>query len=615
MKWMRRLCLGGAFLLIPVNLVHAAEPDRVLLLHSFGPEFSPWHTITPPFREELRKQAPRPVDLYEASLQSERFGESPAPEEGPFIEYLNALVPARDLKLIVAMGAPATRFVLRNRARMFPSSPLLIASSDLRTYEDLTLAANDTACPITFDPAVHIDHILRLLPGTSNIVVAIGASPTERFWTDQLRQSFQRFSGVTFEWFNNLSADDMVKRIEELPPHSAIYYATVRVDARGAPQEGDAILLRFLGLDRAPIFTHVDSHFGEGIVGGPMFSSREIAQRCAEVAVRILGGEPPGKIKIAPVGLAAPVYDWRQLQRWGVDQKLLPPGAEVLFREPSGWERYRWQIALLGALFLVQGGMIVSLLHERDRRLRAEVLARQRMSELAHTNRYSMAGELTASIAHELNQPLAAILTNAETAELLIKSPTLDLKEIREVIEDIRRDDERASEVIRRLRSLLKKAPFELKNLDFNEIVRETIELVSAVAIAREADLLSSTSRGSLPVKGDRIQLQQVILNLIVNALDAMSEMPGTERKVTVSTAATNGFAELWISDTGPGIPPEHLKDVFEPFFSTKAHGMGMGLSIARTLVEAHGGQLTAENQAGGGAMLRLRLPLTSNPE
>jgi signal transduction histidine kinase len=525
-------------------------------------------------------------------------------------------VPAHDLKLIVAMGAPATRFVLRNRARLFPSSPLLIASSDLRTYEDFTLAANDTACPVTFDPAVHIEHILRLLPGTSNIVVAIGASPSERFWTDLLRQSFQRFSPhVTFEWFNNLSADDMVRRIGELPLHSVMYYAGVRVDPRGAPQEGDAVLLRFLGLDRVPIFAHVDSHFGDGIVGGPMFSSREIAQTYAEVAVRLLGGENPANIKIVPIGLAAPVYDWRQLQRWGIDQRLLPPGAQVLFREPSGWERYRWQIALLGALFLLQGGMIASLLHERGRRLRAEVLARQRMSELAHTNRYSMAGELTASIAHELNQPLAAILTNAETVELLTRSPILDLKEIREVIEDIRRDDERASEVIRRLRSLLKKAPFELRDLDFNEIVLETIELVSALAIARGADLLSSTSRGSLPVNGDRIQIQQVILNLIVNALDAVSEMPSVERKVTIRTAATAGFAELWISDTGPGIPPEHLKEVFEPFFSTKAQGMGMGLSIARTIVEAHGGQLSAENQARGGAVLRLRLPLASNPE
>src|SRR5262245_25001619 len=122
MKWLHRFCFGGMCLLALANLADSAELHRVLLLHSFGPYFSPWNTITPRFREELRKQFPHPIDLYEASLQGERSGDSPAPEEGPFIDYLNALFPARDLRLIVAMGAPATRFVLRNRPQLFPRS-------------------------------------------------------------------------------------------------------------------------------------------------------------------------------------------------------------------------------------------------------------------------------------------------------------------------------------------------------------------------------------------------------------------------------------------------------------------------------------------------------------
>ena len=150
MSWMRRSYLAAALLPALAIPVGASEPDRVLLLHSFGPDFSPWNTITPPFREELRKRAPRPIDVYEVSLQAERFGESPAVEEGPLIDYLNALVPAHDLRLIVAMGAPATRFAMRNRLRLFPTSPLLIAVSDVRTYEDLPLTARDTACPTSY---------------------------------------------------------------------------------------------------------------------------------------------------------------------------------------------------------------------------------------------------------------------------------------------------------------------------------------------------------------------------------------------------------------------------------------------------------------------------------
>ena len=614
MKWIRRVCFGGMCLLILAKSVDAAGPDRVLLLHSFGPDFSPWNTITPLFREALRKLAPNPIDLYEASLQAERFGESPAREEGPFIDYLNSLLPDRRPRLIVAMGAPVTRFVLRNRARLFPSSPLLIATSDVRTYEDFTLTANDTACPTIYDPTVHIDHILRLLPDTDHIVVAMtGASVTEQFWNDLFQRALQRSSRrVTLEWFTHLAADDMVKRVAALPAHSAIFYPTIRVDGRGVPQEGDALLLRFIEEDRAPIFTHTDNLFGHGIVGGPMFSSHEMADACAKVAVRLLNGEAPGDIKIVPVGLAAPRYDWRQLQKWGINDSLLPPGSEILFRELSAFEKYRWQIALVVALILIQGAMISGLLQERRRRQLAEVQSRQRMAELAHVNRFSTAGELTASIAHEINQPLGAILTNAETADEILKSPTPDIAELKDIVKDILMDDRRAGEIIRRMRSLLKKAPFEVKNIDLNDLVRETVEFLSGLAIARKIELVSMITQNTLPILGDRIQLQQVILNLVVNGIDAMRDTPSENRIISIRTSRVEDFAQLSVSDRGSGIPEGKLKEVFEPFYTSKSGGMGMGLSIARTIIEAHHGLIWAENRDHGGASFRIRLPLVS---
>jgi len=217
---------------------------------------------------------------------------------------------------------------------------------------------------------------------------------------------------------------------------------------------------------------------------------------------------------------------------------------------------------------------------------------------------------LTASIAHELNQPLSAILTNAETLESMLKSPAPDIGELKTIVGDIRNDDERASEVIRRLRSLLKKAPFELKNIDLNDVARETAEFISALAAARQVDLRAFIGSTPLPIRGDRIQLQQVILNLIVNAMDAMASLPDAERRIVISTAREDDFAEISVSDTGPGIPPAKIKEIFEPFFTTKPHGMGMGLSIARTIVEAHNGRVWAGNKAGSGVAFYVRLPL-----
>jgi len=198
---------------------------------------------------------------------------------------------------------------------------------------------------------------------------------------------------------------------------------------------------------------------------------------------------------------------------------------------------------------------------------------------------------------------------------LMVKSPTPDLDEIGEILADIRRDDERASDVIGRLRSLLKKTPFEAKHIDLNAVALEAVRFLSALAVGREVDLTSYIDQTPLPIRGDPILLQQVIINLIVNAMDAMSGVPIALRRITLSTARDGDSADLSVSDAGPGIPSEMLKEVFEPFFTTKPEGMGMGLSIARTIVEAHDGQLLAQNRTSGGAIFHVRLPLAPEPE
>ena len=342
-------------------------------------------------------------------------------------------------------------------------------------------------------------------------------------------------------------------------------------------------------------------------------------EKAAEVAIRILDGEKVGDIKPSFVELAAPMFDWRQMQRWGISESSLPPGSTVYFREPTVWERYWWQIALIIAIVLLQAGLIAGLLREHRRRQLAEVQSRQRMAELAHVNRFSTAGELTASIAHEINQPLGSILANAETAEAILKSQSPDIAELpdiielREIVNDILHDDRRATEVIRRMRSLLKKAPFEQKQFDLNEVVQETIRFFSSLAVGRKFELVSVITPETLPILGDRIQLQQVILNLVVNGIDAMRDTPSENRIISIRTSRVENFAQLSVSDRGSGIPEEKLKQVFEPFFTSKAEGMGMGLSIARTIIEAHNGVISAKNRDHGGASFRIRLPLCTD--
>ena len=388
-----------------------------------------------------------------------------------------------------------------------------------------------------------------------------------------------------------------------MPPHSAVFFQQLWVDGAGAVYGDKDPLKRVSEVANAPIFTFDQSHFNGEVVGGPMFSPAEDARPTAAAAVRMLRGEKGSDIKVPPIGFSTPKYDWRQLQRWNISESRLPRGSEVLFREPTVWQRYSWQIGLITAVVLLQ-----ALLNAHRRRRLAEVQYRQRTAELVHVNRLATAGELTASIAHEMNQPLGAILTNAETAKVILTSPKPDIAELNEIVDDILKDDQRAGEVIRRMRSLLKKAPYELKSLDLNDLVRETVELV--LAIGRKVELVSVITPDALPVLGDRIQLQQVLLNLVANGIDAMKDTSTESRIISIRTSRVEEFAELSVSDRGPGIPEDKQKRIFEPFYTSKAQGMGMGLSIARTIVEAHKGRIWAESLPDRGALLKIRLPL-----
>ena len=261
------------------------------------------------------------------------------------------------------------------------------------------------------------------------------------------------------------------------------------------------------------------------------------------------------------------------------------------------------------AVILLLSVLTAGLLLEHRRRYRAEMAARQYLATMAHMDRRAAMGELTTSLAHERNQPLAAILRNAEAARLLLRAPSLNRDELIDIVDDIRRDDRRASELIRRMRSMLVRGELETQPVDLNHVARDTVELVTPEASFKgvQMDLIVTAPSGV--VTGDRVHLQQVLLNLILNGLDAMANVASDNRRLLVRTAAVGGDVEVSVTDNGRGIESGTLARIFEPFFSTKRDGMGLGLSISRTIVDAHDGRIAAANNDNGGATITFAIP------
>jgi hypothetical protein len=519
--WVCLLVLA-AILPGPASSAPRGELKRVLMLHSFGRDFRPWSEFARTIRAELEQQSLWPLDLQEHTLLTARFN-NPGPE-APFVDYLRSLYSGRPPDIVLSIGAPAAKFVQKYRAQLFPETPMVLTAVEQRLVNHAGLTDKDTVVSVYNDFSGFFRSILQVLPDTQTIAVVIGASPLEKFWLDEVKTEAKPFENrVAFVWYADLSFEEILKRATALPPHTVLFWGLMSVDAAGVSHEGDLALRSLHAVASAPIFSFQEVFFGRETVGGPMHSVAGSSEKTVNAAIRILGGEKPGDIKIEPIGFASPKYDWREIRRWGISESNLPRGSKVLFREPSIWERYSWQLALIGSVILVQGVLISGMLQERRRRRLAEVESRQRLAELAHVNRYSAAGELTTSIAHELSQPLGSILTNTETAELILEGSSPNLDEVREILADIRRDDQRAAEMIRRLRGMLQKVPFEVQDIDLNETVREAIGFLRALADGRGIALMYAPAATELQIRGDVVQLQQVVLNLIINAMDAIS--------------------------------------------------------------------------------------------
>jgi signal transduction histidine kinase len=715
-----------------------AEPARVLALFECQARqpicIEATRAIETAFTETDVVQA----ELYFDYLDLSRLGTPSVPKT--VADYLATKYAARPPTLVIANSDAVATLLVESRSTLWPSVPIVAYALE-RPHPEFPEDIAQLATPIIrYRMADTVAAAMKMVPGARSVVYVGGSGTTDQrglaVFREEMRQARPPVPHVELV---GLPMAEALKRVSQLPTDSVVYTFGVFVDGAGRRFVANATVGEIAAASNRPVFILTTAALGTGAVGGFLTDFGAEARTAAEVAIGVLGGGPSGQRHAVEQITATPIFDWRQLRRWGIDPAQLPPGSVIRFREPSFLGRYWWWLVLA----LIQAGLIAGLLLERRQRLRVaraaaeneslnrsviaslsgliavvdraaaiiqvnaawrdhpaggpgtplagaapgencrvvcevrggggalalklsatidrvlrretpeasfdydveadgearwfrwmvqaldrpeggaiislvdvtarklvELESRRSLQEIAHATRVTTMGELATSLAHEINQPLAAILTNAQVAAKLLRTPAPDLDLVREVLDDIASADRRASEVIRRMRTMLRKGDPVRAPVDLNEIVRDVLALLGPEARLRHVKLDAALADPLPLVSGDPVQLQQVVINLVVNALDALGEAQAAKRRIRVRTHAEDRWVGLHVEDDGPGVPAAALPRVFEPFFTTKPAGLGMGLAIIKSIVEAHSGHITAANQPDGGASFRCRFPV-----
>ncbi len=359
------------FFVLTAVCAAGAEPKRVLIVHSFSSEAPPFTVHSRAFETALVEKMGEPVDLDEVSLDMARYADREA-QEG-IVEYLRTRQARWQPDLVVPIGAPASIFVAEYRDRLFPKTPILYTSVDQRLLPTGALEKNAAYIGEVFDIPGLIEDMLKIAPRTKNIAVVVGATPLEQHWRDVFRRAAEPLaSRINFIYLDDLSFDQMLERAASLPRDSYIFVLLLLRDSLGVTHNADEALKRLHEVAKAPINSIFEHQLGLGIVGGRLYQSERIGREAAEVAIRILHGEPASSFPPKIIEPLPPRYDWRELQKWSIDEKSLPAGSTILYRSPTVWEQYRnWILAGL-SIFAVQALLIVGLVANLIKRHRAE---------------------------------------------------------------------------------------------------------------------------------------------------------------------------------------------------------------------------------------------------
>ena len=727
---------------VPARAQSARPPTRILMLYGHDPKSPGVAAFTRELHGVLRSEWSERVEVYEEVLDVDRLGDR---QRWPnFASYVARKYRGLHIDAVIAEGSTALEFAVERFDEVFPGVPIVYGNVFEPVIDFSALPANVTGRRIPLPFAETFALARRLQPDAKRVYIVAGAAEMDSTVTSQaIRDLTPLLGGMRLEVLRNWSYPSLLRSLRELPTQSFVILSSFRRDWRGQSFNAGDMIPSVTSAASVPVYGIARNWVGDGVVGGTTMMFGQEGASTGRLLVRVLRQPRAARLPPRETAENPTVVDWRQLQHWGLSESRLPAGAQVLYRAPSTWQRYRAAILVILALTAVQSALIATLMIERRKRIRAQrslqeqavyeqmlaslrtdavrhapddgshaldhavariarfagaegarlriqperanqppeiirwardesgasptadvgalgaipveiplhfdatpvgtltlygvpvernastasrerleaaaevlaaALARARSvrdlaesrGQTAHIARVATVNQLGAAVSHELRQPLSAMRLNAETGALLLGQEPPDVGEARAVFRDIVNDNARAIEVIEHIRMLLRRDTAASELVSINDICRNVAKLLKGAAETKEVAIYLALADSLASVHGDAVQLQQVVMNLVLNAIEAAAT--SIERRVILGTAVRDGQVELTVRDSGPGLSPEAQQHLFESFFSTKKSGLGMGLTIVHQIVERHHGTVRAENEPGGGALFRVTL-------
>lgn len=620
----RIVILFSFFILLLNHSVFPQEinPDKnILIIFSFAPSSPAYQIITDGIRTNLREAFGDSYNLHMEYLETERYPKGEYP--GELFAVYNEKYKEVPLDLLICVGVSIIDPVKRHANKKLLSLPVVIIDFDLSEYGinlDLKLNERNTLIGMKLDVRATLDHALKLFPDRHNVYFIGGVSNSDRLYMKATRVVVDKLDkSRKYTYITDIPMDEVLSLLRKLPDSSLIVVPGFNTDIKMVPYYNTESVRLIHQAANCPVCGYTDIGFGEGAVGGYILSFKKIGLLAGAASVKILNGADPNSIFVSRNDYYENIYDGRELKRWNIrHSSLLPEGSIILYEDTTFFGRYKIYI-LSGIFFLILQSLLILKLVQSNRKNGQVTMQlidiENKFRELVKEDRILSMGQLTASLSHELNQPLTSILSMSQAGNRYLDSDKPDMKILKEIFQDIAESDKRAASILSGIRGMMKLEKREKEKVNLNTLIEELVLIYRSEAIEKKVNVIVKLTHQPVFIMADQTQIQQVILNLVSNATHSIEKINGKNNNIIISEVIDEAGVTVSVRDYGEGIPDSIKNTLFKPFITSKKEGTGIGLAIGRSIIDDHQGKIWADNMPDGGAMFSFSLKIFEDEE